>query len=286
MKTRDRLYWLSELFIHAGALVMLCAALFWAKTALASELLEQDTYLASAMGYQLPLPTLTATPTLVPAPISTQPPAPVAAPVSAQPQGLVAAPSSTQPPPSGTPQVLTPTPRLSKPARKLAASAGPVTRLKIPRLNINRAVIPIGLHNKGGQLQWNTDVLFSTSNRSDLVGQPVTSVNPGDGGNIILVGHNYNNGWNSWGAVFVNLKSLQPGDPITLYTKNGGEFQYVVQRVKQVPWLQKDASELEKHLKYLWPTESEQLTLVTCGGANLFSWSARIYVVALPKVAR
>jgi LPXTG-site transpeptidase (sortase) family protein len=210
------------------------------------------------MGYQLPLPTLTATPTPIPTQLSTEAPAPLAT------------------------QVQTPTPPAPEPIQMPAPSAGPVTRIKIPRLNINRGVIPVGLKNQGRQLQWDTDVLFATGNRADLVGQPLTSVNPGDGGNIVLIGHNYNNGWNSWGAVFVNLKSLRPGDVIILHTKNGGEYQYTVQRVKKVPWQRKNASELEKHQKFMWPTESERLTLVTCGGTNLLSWSARIYVVAVP----
>jgi LPXTG-site transpeptidase (sortase) family protein len=143
-------------------------------------------------------------------------------------------------------------------------------------------VVTIDLRQSGqGQLEWNTDSLFANANRSDLVGQLATSVNPGDGGNIILVGHNYNNGWN-WAGVFVNLDNLAPGDKIVLHTESGGAFDYQVQKVKKVPWQQQNAAELEKHEKYIWPTEREQLTLVTCGGSYLTSWSARIYVVAVP----
>lgn len=246
MKPRDWRRWLSDIMILAGLFVILGGALFVVKAALAAQLLEADAYLVSEAGIDLPLPTLTATPT----PAPTQEPTPV--------------------PPTATP---TPTP---------VPPAGPVTRLVIPRLQVNRGVIPVGLYRKGGQLQWNTDSLFANGNRNDLVGQLVTSVNPGDGGNIVLVGHNYNQGWNAWGGVFVNLKNMRPGDKITLYTKDGGEHTYVVQRVKKVPWQQKNANEIEKHQQYMWPTENEQLTLVTCGGANIFSWTARIYVVALP----
>jgi LPXTG-site transpeptidase (sortase) family protein len=162
--------------------------------------------------------------------------------------------------------------------------AGPVIRLVVPSLNIDRAVIPVGLKQNGGnQLTWNTDVLFSTNNRSDLVGQANTSVNPGEGGNIILIGHNYNNGWVSPAGVFINLQKLQTGSQILVYTRDGSEFRYEVRQVKKVPWRQQNETELEKHHKYLWPTEKEQLTLVTCGGANFGVWSARIYVVATPN---
>jgi LPXTG-site transpeptidase (sortase) family protein len=163
-----------------------------------------------------------------------------------------------------------------------AASAGPIVRLVIPRLDIDRAVVKIGLVQQGGKLDWNTDTLFATRNRPDLVGQLAVSVNPGDGGNIVLVGHNYNNGGYNWNGVFVNLKALRPGDRISVSTQNGGEFHYTVQKVKQVPWVQKNSNELEKHQNYLWPKPHEQLTLVTCGGANLWAWQARVYVVALP----
>jgi LPXTG-site transpeptidase (sortase) family protein len=155
-------------------------------------------------------------------------------------------------------------------------------RLVIPRLSVDRAVVPVELRREaGGSLQWNTDALFSTQNRPDLVGQLAVSANPGEGGNIVLVGHNYNNGWFNWEGVFVRLQNMQAGDEIILYTQNGGEYRYQVQRVKKVPWLRRDQEELEKHQRFLWPTDHEQLTLVTCGGVNVWTWQARIYVVAL-----
>ncbi len=162
-------------------------------------------------------------------------------------------------------------------------SAGPVVRIVIPGLRVDRAVVPIGLkRGSGKQLEWNTDSLFSTANRPDLVGQIEASVNPGDGGNIVLMGHNYNNGWYANEGVFVSLQNLKPGSQIILYTQDGSEFHYSVDVVKKIPWQKQDASELEKHQKYLWPTGHEQLTLITCGGANILTWSARIYVVATP----
>jgi len=98
--------------------------------------------------------------------------------------------------------------------------------------------------------------------------------------NFILVGHNYNQGWNAWGGVFLNIKNLQPGDKIFLYTENGDKYRYKVKEVEEVPWVYMDASEMERHRGFLWPTPEEQVTLVTCGGANIGIWSARIYVIA------
>jgi sortase (surface protein transpeptidase) len=75
---------------------------------------------------------------------------------------------------------------------------------------------------------------------------------------------------------------MQEGDEIILFTANGGEHHYIVEKVKKVPWQKRNLVELEKHQKFLWPTDHEQLTLVTCGGVNLWTWQARIYVVAVP----
>jgi LPXTG-site transpeptidase (sortase) family protein len=111
------------------------------------------------------------------------------------------------------------------------------------------------------------------------VGQVITSVNPGDGSNIVLVGHNYNRGYYAWEGVFKNLKKLQPGDKIVLYAEDGSKHRYYVKKVVDVPWVYKTTSELEKHLRYLGPKPEERVTLVTCGGP-FGVWSARIYVIA------
>jgi len=185
-------------------------------------------------------------------------------------------------PETGTFDVFVPlTYKQDPPAPTPVPSAGPVVRVVIPSINIDRAVVRVEQYMDGsGQMQWNTDSLFANNNRLDLVGQLVTSVNPGDGSNIVLIGHNYNLGWNAWGAVFLNLKKLQPGDQILLYTENGDEYSYTIQEVVEVPWVYMDASELDRHRSLLWPTPDERVTLVTCGGANIGIWSARIYVVA------
>lgn len=246
-------------------------------TAAAAEILPSAT-----PGASLPA---SATPQATPAaPLPTGLPEQGATPESPAPTATV----ESEPPAPGVmypaPEVPAATPVTEAPAvPPPASSAGPVVKLVIPRLQVNRAVVPVELRRDGnGNVDWNTEALFSTPNRSDLVGQLAVSANPGEGGNIILVGHNYNNGWYDWEGVFVRLSNMQAGDVITLMTENGGEFQYIVQKVKKVPWQKRNLAELEKHQKFLWPTGHEQLTLVTCGGTVLWSWQARIYVVALP----
>jgi sortase (surface protein transpeptidase) len=151
-------------------------------------------------------------------------------------------------------------------------------------LKVKRAVVPIGMRpDNSGAMSWDTDAIFATNNRPDLVGHLVGSAYPGQGGNVILIGHNYNQVDYGWEGVFVNIKTLQVGDRIVLRGEDGREYAYLVQLVKQVPWRSRSAKELEKHLKFLGPVTSERLTLVTCGGANIWPFPARVYVVAVPE---
>ena len=127
------------------------------------------------------------------------------------------------------------------------------------------------------RLEWDTDALFATESRRDLVGQLATSLDPGQGGNVILVGHNYDWGRYNWEGVFLHLGDVEPGNRMTVYTRDGGAYNYIVERVEKVP-----SRDTSRHDAYLWPTDHEQLTLVTCGGPNFGRWSLRIYVIAIP----
>jgi hypothetical protein len=242
----------SDGLLWAGLLILLGVALFCAKSALAAGQITDQHYLVSKVGIELPLFELTPTPKAIPV----QP----------------------TPPPAQAPA---PDPLPPTPAH---VDSGPAVRLVIPSLGIDRAVVPLGMHPaSNGILQWDTDSLFATRNRVDLVGQMVASLNPGMGGNSIMVGHNYDQGTYQWEGVFVNLKNIQPGAKIVVYTQGGAELHYVVQLVKKVPWSKQNDDEWEKHMKFLGPSESDRLTLVTCGGANIWPWPARIYVVAVPE---
>jgi len=264
LKFKDWHHWLSDLFILAGFSLLLFVCLFWVRTALAAQQIEAQPYLISTLELDVPLPTPTATPFAIP---TATPMQAINSTDVADSDAISSAPELEQ--------------SDDNTARK--PTAGRITWIDIPRLDVKRAVVPLKLINNGKQVDWNTDALFATRNRPDLVGHLVTSVNPGDGGNIVLAGHNYNNGGAYWNGVFVNLKKLKPGDTITVSTENGEQYSYLVQKVKQVPWTKLTKNELEKHQKYFWPTPHEQLTLITCGGTNLWSWSARVYVVAFPS---
>jgi len=133
---------------------------------------------------------------------------------------------------------------------------------------------------RGEQLQWDTEQLFATSSRSDLVGHLQGSANPGQPGNIILTGHNYNPGFYNWYGVFYSLHLLAQGDVIKLFNEDDELFTYQVDRVDQVPWQTYATADTMTHIVYLSPTQDETLTLVTCGGANFAPFPSRVYVIA------
>ncbi len=174
---------------------------------------------------------------------------------------------------------LTASPALS--ATMASPRSAPPVRLQIPRLGIDRAVVQLNYKAAAnGDLTWDTDSLFATASRPDLVGHLIGSANPGAGGNVVLSGHNYNRGRANWRGVFVDLARLQIGDPITVTVAGGKQFAYRVQQVTSVPWRTQSDAEWQQHQVFLGSTDHEQLTLVTCGGANLWPFPARVYVVA------
>lgn len=195
-------------------------------------------------------PTPTATPTETPTPTVTSTPLPTATP----------APTQELPPEPVEP-------------------SQPIVRLNIPRLSVERAVVEIGVHPEKG---WDTDALFATKNRPDLIGHLQGSALPGEGSNIVLAGHNYDWGIFQWNGVFYNLKQMRPGDKIAAFTQGGEKHIYVVEKVKEIPFTGGNDEELFKHAKHLGPTETERLTLITCSGANLLNWNKRVYVIAYP----
>jgi LPXTG-site transpeptidase (sortase) family protein len=158
--------------------------------------------------------------------------------------------------------------------------AAPPVKIRIPSLDVKRSVIrlPQTRDRKTGALTWNTKKLFR-SGRKDLVGHSAGSANPGETGNMILVGHNYGYGYN---GVFVRLNRLKPGRSVIVFNSAGETFTYKVTKVKKVKWRRKNFGELTQHLSFLASGGSERLTLVSCSGADVEPFPERIYVVAEP----
>jgi LPXTG-site transpeptidase (sortase) family protein len=150
----------------------------------------------------------------------------------------------------------------------------------IERLGIKRAIVPVGLVTRGGRLQWDDQRLFATSSRRDLVGHLEGTGNPGQPGNVVLIGHNYNRGAWYWYGVFYSIQRLRAGDLIHLLNTDNELYTYRVENVNKIRLRSYLDASTPIHATYLAPTVDETLTLVTCGGANIAPFPSRVYVTA------
>jgi LPXTG-site transpeptidase (sortase) family protein len=147
--------------------------------------------------------------------------------------------------------------------------AGTPTRLVIPAISLESKIAPIGWESVvidgATYRQWSTtDNLVSWHNLSAKLGQP---------GNTVLNGHSNVNG-----AVFRNLKYVEIGDEITVFSDEQ-DYHYIVTQKFSVK--EKDAS-LEARIenaKLIAPTQDERLTLITCANPGA---THRLIVVARP----
>ena len=90
------------------------------------------------------------------------------------------------------------------------------------------------------------------------VGQHRGSANPGEGDNIVLAGH-----VGGYGKVFKNLFYVRPGDQITLYSA-GQQYLYVVQERLLLDEEGVSPEQRAANARYIAPTNSEVVTLLTC----------------------
>lgn len=119
---------------------------------------------------------------------------------------------------------------------------GPI-RVKIPRLNVDQAVV------YGDD--WEALKLG--------VGHHIGSANPGERGNVVLSAHN-----DIYGSIFQHLDRLQPGDEITVYTwtKN---YTYVVQPQDERGTVKGHRVVLPTDVWVLQPVgDQARLTLISC----------------------
>ena len=241
---------LSRLLFLLGALFLLAALVYALYSALNTWIMGQDRYLRGHDLVALSVPNVTET--------------------------VPSTPAATAPPTF----TATPTPIASPRPTTTPLSPPPPVQIRIPTLGVNRSIIPLPRFRDpdSGAWTWDTESLFRNG-RTDLVGHWEGSGNPGQEGNMILVGHNYGYGYN---GVFVRLGSLQPGDRVYVVNQVGQTFTYQVITVNRVPWRSQSFGELTQHLSFLSPGGSERVTLVSCSGADFEPFPERIYVEAEP----
>lgn len=167
-----------------------------------------------------------------------------------------------------------------QPTSRTQARLAKPARIRIPELEVDRAIIALPSTLDPSTGAWTRDVesLFRTG-RNDLVGHWGGSSLPGQAGNMILVGHNY--GFGTTG-VFLRIGRLEPGQEIMVLTRGGTSYAYRVKSVEKLPWRRKNLDEMIQHSEYLATDGEERLTLVTCGGASRAPFPQNIYVVAEP----
>lgn len=140
--------------------------------------------------------------------------------------------------------------------------------IEISAIDVLAPVTPVGW-----QTDWVQGDLPGWDNPKAAVGWALTSVLPGDAGNIILYGHN-----NIDSSVFKNLYRLQPGDAITL--KSGeGDFDYSVAEVR-IFEARDTAEDREIFNAWLKPTRAPRLTLISCWPPD--NNTHRVIVIAYP----
>lgn len=147
----------------------------------------------------------------------------------------------------------------------------PAIRISIPAIGLNASIQEIAPTAKtaadGSQAYVWEAVAYAVAHYD-------SSAKPGQGGNIVLAGHN-----NYLGEVFRDLHALEPGDEVILYTETG-EFHYRVESNLVIPYLGVEAEGDAMLQFYAGPQPREQVTLISCWpyatNAN------RIVVIAVP----
>jgi LPXTG-site transpeptidase (sortase) family protein len=148
-----------------------------------------------------------------------------------------------------------------------------ITQIRIPAIAVDAPMVAVGWRvdrssNPAGLAEWDSP--------GPAVGWVVSSALPGQNGNIILYGHN-----NMYGSVFRNLWKLGPGEAIVLQTGEHA-WQYQVDRVVLLPFLQADEGQRLAYQAYLTDSALPRLTIISCWPPE--SNTHRVVVIAYPVI--
>lgn len=151
-----------------------------------------------------------------------------------------------------------------------ASSPGIPTRLRIPSIGVNAAVVPIGWNpvTRNGQttLEWEV--------ADFAAGWHENSAQPGDVGNVVLSGHN-----NIRGMVFRRLSEINVGDEITL-SVGDQVFTYTVLDRFIVKEKGEPLAVRQANARWIGPFADTRLTLVSCWPFT--NNTHRVIVIARP----
>ena len=148
-----------------------------------------------------------------------------------------------------------------------------ITRIIIPRIDVDSKVVGVGWEVK--EVKGKQVAIWQVAEYA--VGHHISSANPGEHDNIVLAGH-----VGGYGKVFRDLVKLQPGDRLSIYSA-GQIYQYVVSEKVIVTEEGVSAEQQAENARYIAPSDTEMVTLVTCWpdtGPDRFK--QRVIVRALP----
>lgn len=138
-----------------------------------------------------------------------------------------------------------------------AGDAAPPTRVRIPAIDVDARMIPLGLRDDGS---------IEVPSEAEQAGWWVDGPEPGETGPAVILGHVDSR---TGPAVFHRLRDLSAGDVVSVDRQDGTTVSYRVTRIEQHA---KDAFPTQA---VYGPTEAPVLRLVTCGGS--FDRQARSY---------
>lgn len=129
----------------------------------------------------------------------------------------------------------------------------PATHIAVPAVGIDTRIVEVGYQvlTVDGQhvLQWQV-AAFAAGHNS-------LSANPGEGGNIVITGHD------DWkGEVFKNLAHVKVGDQVTLTTP-AETYRYAVTEIHYRGWVGASIAQQLAVGAFLAPMPQERVTLVT-----------------------
>lgn len=128
-------------------------------------------------------------------------------------------------------------------------------KLELPSIRVETDIVPIGWYTvqqpNGAQVsEWEV--------ANFAAGWHKNSALPGQGGNVVLSGHNNING-----AVFRKLYTMKPGDDAYIWASG----QRITYRVEEVMILEEKSASLEQrrqNARWIQPYDDDRLTLVSC----------------------
>jgi LPXTG-site transpeptidase (sortase) family protein len=195
----------------------------------------------------------TLVPTFTPTPLPTEP----------QP---TAAESSALDSPTPVPEPLVPT---AVPVVRLAANSPP-TRLLIPEIDLDVAVVPVGVKTTGEGA--NARSVWGDVPNAAAFHQ--TTAYPGNPGNTVINGHR-----DIFASVFRHLDKVAVGNEIVLYVGKVA-YPYSVTETLVVPETFASAKQRAENLRLIGHMPEERLTLITCTPVGLATH--RLLIIAKP----